>query len=276
MIGQASWGITHIAEFTQGLLTMPDLPVAIACFDESGKFSDTKIVSVGGCIGYPQVLNHASKLWANRLGADGISHTSMKEAIHLHGPFDVPEFRQNLEKRDKLIRDLSTILIEAPMYRIAAALQSKAFKALSQQDRKKMRNDPHYAAVEGCISGALSRVPGYSLHIFFDLSEQYSEECVRLFHLVRKDKQDAKARCVGVTFSDDTAHPGLQMADMVAYCARAYETRDLVRPTALVEELIARFNSQPLEVGVVLYKVSGKGIGDAEVHWGQDALSSSQ
>ena len=50
---------------------------------------------------------------------------------------------------------------------------------MAQEQRKRLGNDPHYASMEGCIRAALD-ADRIHLQVICDLSEEYSEECLRL------------------------------------------------------------------------------------------------
>jgi len=106
------------------------------------------------------------------------------------------------------------------------------------------------------------------VHLVFDLSEQYSEKCVSLFHKLRRTKAEVKKRCLGLAFADDEVHAGLQIADMIAYCSRADAMRSIRTPVPIVEELISLFNSQDIEVGAVSYRLGGMGLGHGELEIG--------
>ncbi len=99
-----------------------------------------------------------------------------------------------------------------------------------------------------------------------DLAEEYSEKCVAAFHKMRKLRADIKARCVGIAFSDDERHAGLQAADMIAYCARAeaLEQTDAKTMEPIVREIIDMFNAQDQSEHAVIYRLEGKGLGDGE------------
>lgn len=73
---------------------------------------------------------------------------------------------------------------------------------------------------------------------------------------------------MGLAFADDEVHAGLQIADMIAYCSRADAIRSVKTPDPIVEELIALFSSQDIEVGAVSYRLGGIGLGHGELEIG--------
>ena len=237
----------------------------VGCFDESGKWKDSEGVFVfaGGIFPQPELQALTAK-WYERITQDDLSHTSMKEAMHFHGPY--AKWKSSPEKRDSVIRDLTTLIMDATMLRVSSPLDrstSDAFKALPQQVRKSLGNEPYYAAFESCILGALHSRTDTLLHIVCDLSVEYSEKCVTTFHKIRSARPDVKERCVGLAFADDERHVGLQIADLIAYCARADALRGTKQPAPLVQEIIHRFATQDATEHSVIYHSQGKGIGDA-------------
>ncbi len=246
------------------MATTPHVVVQ-ACFDESGKLKDTAFVAFGGCIFFPQVLRDFARKWEQRLKSEGLAHTSMKEAIHFKGPY--LKWKNCPEKRDSLVLDLVDLLAESSTIRISAAISTDEFKNLSHSFREKMRFDPQFgmfeAVVLGALQGSVHPQAKVSLHIVCDLSEDFSEKCVSLFHLLRKNHAEVKDRCVAIGFADDEVHVGLQAADMVSYCARAHVARNVVPLDPLVEQIIARFAAQDRTDSSVFYRINGNGLGDA-------------
>jgi hypothetical protein len=242
--------------------------IVLGCFDESGKWVDSAGVFVfAGIVIFQNSLHELTDKWAKRLKDDGLSHTSMKEAMHFDGPYAA--LKNHPEKRDAVLRDLANFIASAPSFRVATPMERAtldAFKALPCSDQKKLGDDPYYAGFESCIIGALQSRTDILIHIVCDLAEQYSEKCVAVFHKMRRMQPIIKARCLGIAFADDEAHAGLQAADMIAYCARA----EVLAKTGqkelapIVREIIQLFNSQDQSVHAVSYRLEGKGLGDGE------------
>ena len=237
------------------------------CFDESGKWVDSAGVFVfAGIVIFQSALSDLTIKWEARLKADGLSHTSMKEAMHFHGPYK--HLKQSPELRDSVIRDLAQLIFAAPSLRVATPMEMTtldAFRKLPQADQKKLGNDPYYAGFESCIIGALHSRSDILIHIVCDLAEQYSEKCVAAFHKMRRMRQLIKERCVGIAFADDEKHAGLQAADLIAYCARAAVlAASGTEPAPIVREVIELFNTQDQSAHSVLYRLEGMGLGDGE------------
>ena len=247
--------------------TIIESKIVHGCFDESGKWVDSAGVFVfAGLVIFQGALQDLATKWGARLKADGLSHTSMKEAMHFEGPYR--KLKGAPEKRDAVVRDLAQLVAAAHSLRVASPMETAtldAFRALPQSDREKLGNDPYYAGFETCVIGALQSRVDVLLHIVCDLAEQYSEKCLAAFHKMRRLRADIKSRCVGIAFADDETHAGLQAADLIAYCARAeLLAKSGKEPAPVVREVIELFNSQDQSVHSVIYHLEGKGLGDAE------------
>jgi len=250
----------------ESLVVMPQSPMAIVCIDESGKFSDTEVVCLAACMVAAEDAGGLTQKWSARLKSDNLKYTSMKEALNFHGPFESwrPITSELEQKRDTLLWDLAEIIASAPMNRIAVTVTSEKFKQLTGAQRKKLGNDPWYAAFEACIIGCLNG-NRYNVAIHADLSEEYSEKCVKLFNLLRARRPDLRDAIFAITFMDDTAMPLVQMADMVSYCGRADATQTKPNRNPIVDRIINLFHSQDSEHARPFYWESGNGLGELQL-----------
>jgi hypothetical protein len=246
---------------------MPIVQTVSFYLDESGKFHDSEVVSMGGVLAAPRGIAPASIAWNNRLEKEDLAYTSMKDAINLSGPFfNWRTDSKGEQRRDDLILDLANILAGASFNRISAFMRSEDFKRLPQNDKKLFRNDTHYAMFESCLMGAIAQMTGQQATILVacDLSEEYAVECIRLFNKLRH-KKEIKERCTGILFADDERVPCLQMADMVAYCMRVHGMAGISPPHPLIQKILDLFGTQDKKEGTVLYRVGGLGLGDADL-----------
>jgi hypothetical protein len=224
-------------------LNMPPLIVTMGFFDESGKLKDSEITVFAGVL-----LRTESTLyqeWHAALQKFGIPFVSMKELMHMEGPFcDWHNSQDGEQRRELLVQELTRIVMEPGVMRVSCRIASKDFNSLPERTRKLLGRDPHYASFEACIRSCLEACLDIQLHITCDLYDQYSESCVKLFHKVRMLRPDIKARTSGICFSDDEVCLGLQAADLVAYCARADAGRNAKTPHPVIEQAISTFATQ--------------------------------
>ena len=216
-------------------------PILSAFLDESGKFSNKEVVGLAGLVGESQHWHEFQTKWLARLTEDGLNYSSMKNALYFTGEFE--SWRGDELRRDALLHDLCQLILEQPLLRIVAIVKSSDFKRLPEVEQKRLGNDPIYAAFEGMVVQILASAPDATLHICYDLSEEYSEKCVKLFHKLRVLVPLAKDRCAAIAFADDTLHAGIQAADMMASCLRSEHTPS-ESPAEIVLKLAERFRTQ--------------------------------
>lgn len=234
----------------------------IAYFDESGKLHDSTCVVFGGCVFDPPVLEAVLAGWLVRLRQDGLEATSMKEAVWLRGTF--ASWKGQEARRDALLLDLAA-MIQSRMLRIASTIHTAEFIALPETDRRRLGNDPQYAAFEACVRGIWDLPERCLVHIVCDLSEEYSARTVALFHKLRRLNEVARLTCPLITFADDHLEPGLQMADMVAYCARAELLKATTPVPPIVERLIGIFGMADQKASTMYYRYGSLGLGHGEL-----------
>lgn len=189
-----------------------------AYFDESGEFQNSEYAVVGGCVFKKEDIPPIHSRWRMRLNDEGIDYTSMKDALRFSGIYE--SWAGQEQRRDALLLDLAQVLVSSPMLRVWSTVTSAEFQALPSGIRERLGRDPHYCAFETCLCGVV-KLPNVQVHTVWDLSEEYSATTVKLFNAFRRKNPIAKQRCPAISFCDDRFEHGLQMADMISYCARA-------------------------------------------------------
>src|SRR5258708_2116990 len=103
-------------------------PVLVqANFDESGKLEDSGIVAFGGGVLRVGRLDTFSAKWEQRLSDEGLTYTSMKDAMHFDGPYF--GWKNFAEKRDAVLRDLARLILDSSMLMVTSPMTSAQFKA---------------------------------------------------------------------------------------------------------------------------------------------------
>jgi hypothetical protein len=258
------------SEFEPWEFTVPtEMRLTVACFDESGKYRDSeKVFAFAGIQTFPDALRDFTTAWEACLEEAKLDYTSMKEAMHLTGPYK--QYRERHSERDAIIKRLAKLVVNAPMRQIASPLDStvvEQFNALPPEEKKKLGGEPYYAAFETCLIGCLQDRTDTAVHVICDIADEYSAKCVTAFQKIRSARADYASRCVGICFKDDKKCPGLQAADMVAYCHR----QDVLHNTQgkvlhpLVAEIFSWFGLRDQSEQAVGYLVGGIGLGGGEI-----------
>lgn len=244
---------------------MGDFRLVTACFDESGKLHDSKIVVFGGCAGAVGEFDRLAEAWSQRLAVDGVTSISMKDAMNFKKEFSEPQWKNNEDRRDALLFDLATLVFNSPLLRICSPQITSEFKSLCDQDRQSLGGNPQYQAFEACVTGLLGEDETIAVNVVCDLSEEYAEKCLKLFHKLRSRSPIARERLIGISFVDDTRHPGLQAADMIVYCRREYELRSIRPSRPIVEKIVGLFGLQDPRLSHLEYELPGDGLGSGRL-----------
>jgi hypothetical protein len=211
--------------------------IYVLSLDESGKLNDCAVVAFGGCLAHASTMQSFAGKWDEVLG--DLPYISMKEALTFNGPFKC--FKDDPAELYALLRRLARLGRE--VCRVDVAITTAHFKTLPQSVRREFGN-PVYYGFEACIRMSLKKIPSNAaLLVECDLSEEYSEKCIRLFHKLRRDYPDIKERTAALQFGDDQLRRPLQFADMVSYCSRADAMRAVRQPQPIIDELVAILKS---------------------------------
>jgi hypothetical protein len=195
--------------------------------------------------------------WLQCLDSAGVESLHMQEAMRCGDQFRV--FRGRETGRDNLLRELAAIAATSnpkPLL-IAAPMSTTEFRALPQLDQERLKN-PVYCGFEACVREMVKSIPrteAHSLQIAVDLAENYSPEILKLFIKLRKENNEIKQRCHVIFFGDDRFIPILQIADMYAYCCRAYSAGN---PHPVILDLIEILTgSRTMEANAKMVYTSG-------------------
>ena len=190
--------------------------------DESGKLQDQKCVVFAGCIFRNDEMLGFDRKWREFLASAGVRYVTMKEAMHLRGEFQGWSGKR-LAERDDILETLALLLMDRSVLHQVATMDTANFQSLSQSQKARLK-DPTYAGFEVLLRsivddcGRKAQNRDHRFHIVYDLSQEYSETCLRLFHRMRTMEQAPNQYFPSIAFADDREFPGLQAADMIAYC----------------------------------------------------------
>lgn len=183
-------------------------------FDESGKFKDhNDYVVFGGIVGRIDENSAFTRKWEELLGTD-VTHVSMKDAMRLETPFR----GWSETRRDELLVECAKLIKSRSGMTFVSEISKIEFATLPENLRRKLK-DPIYGGFEVCMRSLVHEFPNHDLCLCCDESEEYASTCLKIYQTVKSRSLDLKPRLASLTFGDDTKFPGLQAADMVAYCA---------------------------------------------------------
>lgn len=252
--------------FTSDLDNTPTMSVFTVFADESGKQSDLNAssVAIGGIVVPTDEQDGLARKWAETMG-NSVKHISMKEAMSFNGQFKNWDDRVN--DRDDLLEALAKVAFDRSMSIVGSTLDVVEFKSLPQEQQKRLRN-VIYAAFESicrniCVVGD-QRQDRTRFHLVYDLSEEYSVQMLRLFHRIRMTSIHYRDTIRSISFVDDEISPGLQAADMVAYCLRQRQLNAETARTGIVGRLCEILFPANFDVRYITYS-PGDALGDGKL-----------
>jgi hypothetical protein len=231
----------------------------ISYFDESGKFSNVncEAVVVGGFVVDVGQRHALMNRWVKILNDAGLDRISMKDALDYSDQCE--SLKGDKETRDEILLSLADVAMSPSVMRIWGMVTTAEFNSLSARVRKRVEN-PQYFAFEACMR-AIFGMDNIIVQTVYDLSEDYSAATVKLFNTLRRKNPIAEQRCPVISFCDDHVEPGLQMADMIAFCGRAEKLPHL-RTQPIVDKLILLFKLDARNEPGVMFKDGALGTGE--------------
>lgn len=189
--------------------------------DESGKLADSACVSFASIVFNQEEALPFCNRWNAILSGENIKYLTMKEAMHFQGEFK--GWKDRASDRDGLLEALASLAWDRCAFLVSSPMITDGFRSLPQLQQQRLRDLP-YAAFETLIAGiaelAKKSGPRDRFHLVYDLSEEYSIECVKLFNRLRRMRGLNRDLFASLSFADDIDFPPLQAADMYAYCER--------------------------------------------------------
>jgi hypothetical protein len=181
-----------------------------------------------------------NRKWNALLSDAGIRYLTMKEAMNFTGEFE--SWRKRQGDRDDLLESLGSLLQDKVSFQSNTTLAAEEFAKFSQATRKKLKSIT-YAGFEALIRiiAERNRNASNQFHLIYDLSEQYSPDCLKMFIRLRMMHAAYRQFFTSLSFADDSEFPPLQGADMLAYCFRAEVIGN--QETGVCKRLLEIFNS---------------------------------
>ena len=161
----------------------PEIAVVSVYCDESGKLADSKVVVFAAAVADDSDWKTLGKGWLKALRQARIRSLHTKEAMRRKGQFE----GWVEADRDGLLEQLAKLANERIACNYSFEMDTAKFSALPQPDRKRLKDLP-YCAFEGLIRAIAHEHqdrPNMRFQLVYDLSEEYSTECLKLFNPAR-------------------------------------------------------------------------------------------
>jgi hypothetical protein len=234
-----------------------------AFFDESGKFQDHNVISLGAVVGYSEHVNNFSETWARLLFRNGLKELTSKNVLNARRPLSSKNARVGAKERtedllpfiDCMRRNLDVIT--------GITIDVRAFKKLPSHFFQSFGNDPIYVAFMRSILGVLEFTPDNDkISLVCDDDEKTALVFYRLYRRIKKVWPQARKKLVAISFANDSNLFCLQAADFVASLMRLEAGRKMAHARYDYGELYKALSRKPdrsenlWQVGIALGTMS--------------------
>jgi hypothetical protein len=214
-----------------GVLIMPSV-ILHAVFDESGKFQDHDAISLCGWINNLAGWDTFALRWKRVLNQFDMKELHTTEFMGLYGQYSELGGKWGEERDQKKFEALSMFVEVIRDYverGLGAAIDSKHFRSMPQQDRKIIGADPYFIAFQEILLQAVNHAQFYSqrtgiedvaVGLVFDQDERQEIECIKIFNEIKKIRPEVRKTFTGICFADRRTYEPLQAADLIAYVTR--------------------------------------------------------
>ena len=191
-----------------------------AFFDESGKFKDKKVVSIGGVASFQKEFDGFSWEWRRLLRLNGMTYFTAKQVLKPHVPLSKRNSSTGLEKRiDDLLPFVACIRKNLQVIS-SVAIDVEAYKKLPSHFIQFFGGDPVLPAFLRSILQVIEFTERDPISFVFDEDEETTISFYRLYKQVKREWPKAKQKCAAISFADDRQFLALQAADFVASIVR--------------------------------------------------------
>lgn len=137
------------------------------------------------------------------------------------------------ERRWEMLKQFASIIANSSLVSVGSVVDAAHFKTLGESRFKKDMKNPIFMSLYLLLMNSIDRIDSINtslpISIIIDDDEEYAMQCYQ-FITAMKSADPAtspseilrvRQRISAITFANDDSYPALQMADMIAYEARA-------------------------------------------------------
>jgi hypothetical protein len=218
-----------------------------ACFDESGKFKDQRVIVFGGVASNAEYLRtDFYSDWARALRNNGLNFLTMKEALKHHRNLSDKNPALGPDKRIEALLPFVHCIRKNLQIMRCFSVNAEAFRKLPQHYREALFNDPVYLAFLLTVIKVIDDMPGDGIISFIcDDEEQTALPMYDLYRKIKRLRPEFRSKMRGISFVDDEWVFGVQAADFVTSLSRLEATRKFHGTNYDYETLFAALTKDP-------------------------------
>ena len=158
-------------------------------------------------------------------------------------------------RRDTMLRDFASIIDSSRIAGVGSVVDSAHFRSMPTSPWKDSMKDPVFLGLYTLIMESLDKIDRVSntlsVSIVLDDDPQYAKDCYDLLDALRIRFPRVRDRVTAITFGDDKAYPALQMADMLAFEARALMVQRIANPNTPASDLYTALTKRQIHQPVL-------------------------
>lgn len=192
-----------------------------AFIDESGKFRDHKIISIGCVAGFNEHVEDFAQEWGRLLALNGMKAFHASKAFKHHVPLGTKQTALGLENRTEALLPFVRCIRKYLGVAIGCWIDVKVFNNLPSHFFQVFGRDPSYMAFVRTLLQIVDFAPDTDRVVLVcDEDEETALAFYRLYRRIKKLIPDVKRKVAAVSFCDDTHIFAVQAADLVAGMVR--------------------------------------------------------
>jgi hypothetical protein len=205
------------------------LSTVAAFFDESGKFKDHRVISIGCVGGYVERTDgDFARQWAMLLGRYGLKVISAKDVFNYKRPLSKKNPCLGIEDRTKALGEFISCIRNNLQVIVGMATDAEAFKKLPPHFFQYFGTTPSFMTFVRTVMHVSEFTPdGSKVTMICDDDEEIAIPFFKLYRRVKKVWPDARRKFGGIAFVDDRYLFGVQASDLVAALVRLEATEQI-------------------------------------------------
>jgi len=200
--------------------------------DESGKLAQSDYTSFCGYVGHASEWERVSSEWNSVRLAWGVPPLHMR-CVMFPDRSGCDRWAETKEqwgeaweaKRDRMLAQFAHLILYCNLACVGSVVDSAHFRSMPDSRFKRQHKDPVFLSFYTLLMESLDKVDRVdkclSVSLIIDDEAQYGMECYRVLNELKETFPRVRNRVSALTLGNDAVYPGLQIADMIAYEARA-------------------------------------------------------
>jgi hypothetical protein len=215
-------------------------------FDESGKFKDHEIISIGCVAAFNQHVEEFARNWGRLLHINGLKELTAKQALNHKRPLSAKVDAFGVRNRTDALVPFIDCMRKHLEVIVGCVVDVAEFKSLPPHFFQVFGKDPAYMAFVRCIQEVCHFTPSNDgIVLCCDEDEETTLAFYRLYKQVKRKMPGLKRKLNAISFCDDRVLFGLQASDFVASLIRLDARKRLTKTMHDYDALFEAMTAHP-------------------------------